>query len=360
MNEEVFMAKSEDQLWDELYDAQDLDDSVSKTSILEDLLGFAEAKNLDAVAFSIRLEIIQSTIFSGDINKALVAFTHCVAEFDAEKEYALSESFSLLWSSKWINRTVIAFPNISKKQIDDIENDIARRFDRHGFGLRAHYMFGWLNAKEMGDEEKADQKRKRWIRENIHPSHPRCVACEYHYEMLYQMESAEVEKGLHTYRSLLSSREVCNRVPLASHILALPHLNAEKDASKAAFHFASFGLEPANIDRVSLAADFLFYLLSVNDGPKALEIVTAYLGHAFKTKELDQKLSFLVAAECFLNTYDTCRFPWAHLDEVYDAKTLKAVLKNEINELAEAFDARNENRFVSSDITEKRARFSVE
>lgn len=354
------MDKNEQEIWDELYQTYQLVDSESKTAVLEGLLGIAEGKNLDAVAFSIRLEIVQSTVFSGDIEKALVAFTHCVAEFDAEKEYALAETFSVLWSSKWINRTIVAFPNITKQQIDDIENDIADRFERHGFGLRSHYMFGWLNAIEMGNQEKANRRRKQWIKETIMPGHPRCKACELHYEIHYQIQENQPEKGLNAYRSLLRSKEVCNRVPLASHVLMLPFLKPETDEGRAAFLFALFEFEPANIDRVSLAGDFLFYLLDKDDAQSALKIASNYLGPAMKTKDLDQKLHFFIAAERFFNTTNGFSFPWRHLDQEFALAELKCFLESQINRLALAFDSRNQNTFVSDYILAKRASYRLE
>ncbi len=351
----------EQEIWEALYDAYSLDDSESKTAFLENLLAEADAKNLDSLSFSIRLEIIQSTVFSGDIQKALVMFTHCIAEFDAEKEYALKETFSVLWSAKWINRMVVSFPTISKKQIESIESDIADRFQKHGFGLRAHFMFGWINAIEMGDKEKAIKRRKQWLNETCETGHQRCRACESHYEMRFQIESRNIEKGLGVYRRLLRSGDTCNLVPLASHLLALPFLGADDHESQIAFDFSVFAFDDVSIDQVSLAAQFLLHLLAIQDRKNALKIVSNYLGHAIKTNELDQKLRFFTAATCFFGSEigSTFSFPWTHLGHDYDLNSLKAFLNAEISRLASAFDLRNENNFVSNEIQSKRNAFGI-
>jgi len=81
------------------------------------------------LGFAARMCLISSAVFSGAPEKAMVAFSWCVAKSDEEPERfpMLSNQWgtSLLWMYKWItNEHLASYPQITRAQIEHSLEDM--------------------------------------------------------------------------------------------------------------------------------------------------------------------------------------------------------------------------------------------
>lgn len=346
-----------EQIWSEFREHQWDEDSISKTNLLKSLLAYSESLQALDLSFEIRIAIIQSSVFSGEIEKAVIAFTHCIAEFDAEAPYTDAHTFDLLWSSTWIHRGVVSVPTIPKKQILAISEDIEQRFEKHDFGLRAHFMKRWLNAKEMGDIEQATLYRKKWVNASVSPNHPRCKACDYHYDLMYDLEKGEIARALDKSERLFRAGHECNRVPLSTTVIILPHIEDAKTTENFE-NYVENELSKAGADLIDIVADYISYLVSIQAPERAQIFVERFISHAAHTKELDRKHNFFFAVEKFITS--TPDLKNAAIFRLLDAKSRDQALTHcvaIVDEITNAFDLRNENSVLSDKIHAVRAKF---
>src|SRR5215475_2021284 len=66
--------------------------------------------------YNARNQLIRHAVFSGFYEKALVAFSWCLAKADERPEQF--GGYQLLWHYKWIIEELIHFPKISREQMD--------------------------------------------------------------------------------------------------------------------------------------------------------------------------------------------------------------------------------------------------
>src|SRR6266540_2526844 len=82
-----------------LYEAAGLEDGPSKIALLEEAVRLADTHGDGYRGYEVRQQLIHTATFGGYPEKALVAFTWCLAQCDREREGRLD--YTMMWKYKW-------------------------------------------------------------------------------------------------------------------------------------------------------------------------------------------------------------------------------------------------------------------
>ena len=97
-----------DDLEELIREAEHLGDTVAGVTAAEDAVRAADVSGSDDQRLRAREALIQNATFTGLPDKALVAFTWCLALCDREPDEFPDER--MLWSYKWIVNSLDSFP----------------------------------------------------------------------------------------------------------------------------------------------------------------------------------------------------------------------------------------------------------
>ena len=97
--------------------AEELDEGPEKIALVEEAVREADLQRDPYLSFMVRMDLVRAAAFGDAREKAVVAFSWCLAQFDAEPQrYGGEQYFHLLWRYKWILGGMAYFPQMSKQQ----------------------------------------------------------------------------------------------------------------------------------------------------------------------------------------------------------------------------------------------------
>ncbi|HEY7423687.1 MAG TPA: hypothetical protein VH682_05525, partial [Gemmataceae bacterium] len=143
-----------------LEQADDLPFGPSRMTLLEEAVRLADAHQDSAQGNAARKKLVKTAVFSGYPEKALVAFSWRLAQSDRQPECFPEKD--LLWQYKWIVGNLAHFPQITRQQIEEALDDLARRSQRCGCGLRAVYSLRQSIAHVMHEPTLAREYYRKW------------------------------------------------------------------------------------------------------------------------------------------------------------------------------------------------------
>ena len=179
-------------------------------SILEEWIRHANTTNEIEMSYGLRREYIRECINEGMPEKAIVAFSWCMTQFDKNEE--LDDWHSLLWQYKTILELIPIFSAVSREQITQMQEDMAGRLASYGHNERtAHYYRSW-NLMRMGDYEKAMEYQEAYLAME-RTSISDCIACERDRQIELLSRMQKNDEALASAAPVLSGEMACSEVP---------------------------------------------------------------------------------------------------------------------------------------------------
>jgi hypothetical protein len=334
---------------------------ASQIMLLEEAVRLADSHGEVRLGYDARQELIQAATFSGHPEKALVAFTWCLAQFD--RDPAAFDSYRLLWRYKWILGRLPNFPQVSRRQIEDAAEDMRRRYEQFGSGLRAVYKLQMDAALDMGDWEAARAHHARWqaARRDWLAD---CPACELNREIAFQIEAGNDEQAVSLAAPIVAGRMKCAEIPHATFgKLLLPLLRLGRPEEAMRHHRRGYRLIAGNEEFLYEASEHLTFLVLTDNLAKGTTLLARHLPWALATSELARRFAFQLAARLLLGQLQgagrkrlTLRLPAslaAHREGgTYEVGALADWLDEDLRALAARFDERNSNDYFSRRIVE--------
>lgn len=334
--------------------AVELDYGPSRTALLERAVRVADAAEDPALGFEARLELVDSAEFSGEPDKALVAFTWCLAMCDADPE-RFREDDDVLWRYKWIAASLPMLPGVRRAQIEAAMADLERRYRRAGRGANAAAKIRCCNARSMGELGLAREWRERWHalgRDALSD----CRACDLADEVELQFALGEDEGGLAAAEPLLDGRLACQEVPHGTlGAVLVPELRLGRLDDAQAHHLRGYRMVAHNHDRDFLApvADHITFLALTGNHDEGLALLERHARWAVDATDGLDRLRFAAAAVLLLDRaaaggreHAALRLPplpGVHPGGRCGVDEVRAGFQTTAAELAAAFDARNGN-----------------
>lgn len=335
----------------------------AKIGYYEEAIRMADAANLIDEGYEIREMLIHDAVFGGQNDRALVAFTWCLSQFDRDPERF--DFFSLMWKFKWIVATLDQFPQISRARIEALVADMRRRYEEYGLSLRPVFHQASSLARGLGDPEAVLSNFAAW--EKL----PRdmfadCAACEQNFRVLHHDFFDEDELVLVKAQPILAGRMTCAEIPHSTYawiLRALVRLSRLEEA--VTYHKRGYRLVMKNRDFLQEVARHIEFLVLTDNLSRAATLFERHLHWALESSEKDKALEFLFASRLFLSRLVAtgratislklpASFPLFEASGKYRPAALLEHFEAEIEKLVAQFDRRNGNDFYSRKIVKNR------
>ena len=355
---------SREQLDELLGEACDLEASPAKVAILEQAVQLADSLGDVSDGYDVRQQLVDAATFGGMEDRALVAFSWCLAQSDRNPDQF--PEGDLLWKYKWILAGIADYPAIPREKIHAMENDFERRLKRNGYGLRSLYKLRMDNANEMGFLREGDAYEAKWKKAR-RDGMVDCHACELDAEVSALVGAGEYAAAIKMARPIMSGKIGCHTVPQRTYAdIIIAELSQDRlDKAGDAFE-TGYPQVAGNPDFLSTVGWHLCYLTRVLDVPRGLRLIERHLPWAGQTNNPSERMAFYSRAGTFFERIAQDRpkprkvripraLPIHNDDDRYAPNELAAWFHAEAAKLAARFDARNGNHFTSWDQADTRA-----
>jgi hypothetical protein len=341
-----------------------LEASPAKVAILEQAVQLADSLGDVEEGYGLRQELIEAATFGGMEDRALVAFSWCVAQSDKDPDRFPEDD--LLWKYKWVLASVSDYPSVSLEKIRAMEDDFERRLQRNGYGLRSLYKLRMDNANNMGFLRKGAEYEAKW-RKARRDGMVDCRACELDAEVSSLVGSGEYAEAIQAARPIMSGKIGCHTVPQRTYADIIIAELSQNRLDKAGEAFESgYPLVAGNPDFLSTIGWHLCYLTRVLDVPRGLRLIERHLPWGSQTNNPSERMAFYSRIGTFFERLAgkrpqprKVRIPAIlsiHNDEDRHAPAdLAPWFHAQAAELAARFDARNGNKFTTWDLADTHA-----
>lgn len=330
---------------------------------LEEVIRMADSEGQTDVAYEARSYLAELANAYGYPEKAIVAFSWCLTQFDKNPE--LDDPHSLIWQFKVILELIPVFSSVTRQQIESMQEDMARRLAAVGETERtAHYYRSW-NFMRMGDYDVAIKYQ------DAYTSMPRtgssdCLACERDRQVELLSRMQRDEEALKLAAPIIQGSMSCSEVPefTNAHIvrsyLRLGRIDEAVQIQKQGFQAVS-----SQNKYLGTIGDLMLPIIRIRDfdtGVRQLEKILPWCCDA-AADELRMKFysSCQLLMESLANADDSQRrfkIPqqldcWNEADS-YTPSELATWFDSQTQAIVDSFNARNGNRTYSEYVEESR------
>lgn len=332
--------------------AEALPHGSTRVGLLEEAVRLADLLVDVPLGFESRTKLIKAATFGGAPEKAMVAFTWCLAQLD--REPGRFPERDTLWQYKWVVDHLPSFPQIPRPQIQAALVDLARRFERAGSGMRPIYKLQWLVAGEMGDLDDARAAHDRWV-DSPRGDLSDCATCDRNAEVWHLVDSGRDEEALIRARPILDGSARCTVVPqstLGKVLRSLVRLGRVDEA--VTLHLRGYRMISRNRSFLYSATHHLEFLALTDNLAKGLKLFEAHFPWALETFDLSDRFRFSLTSSFLFQRLGESGKGWVRLrlprsfpefQEAgrYDVAGLVNWLDSDATGLARRFDERNGN-----------------
>jgi hypothetical protein len=348
-------------LEDQIAEARGLPAGEAKIETLERLVDLADSLGDLDTAFDVRDDLTEAAIEWGRLDKQLVAFTWCLAQFDRDPERFADWNHKLLWIYKRVLGTIAVFPTLSLAQCEAMFSDFRHRLERGGLSLSTFDDYAFRHALQLGDRALLMERFERFKRHKRLSSLD-CRACWMHFEVLYHLQIGDDETALRVAETLFQPRAVtCHLFPkLTRAVILEPLLRLGRVQEAAEHHRNGYRAIASSKGYVAYFGFHLAHLGYISDLKKALKLFEKHLGWVYENNNLAHRFAFLRGALPMLHqlkaTHSEVKlrlstdFPHFEASGVYKTVALEGVILAELRRIAALFDARNGNDFYGQRI----------
>ncbi len=323
-----------------------------------------QLQDLEA-GFLAREDLIQSAVFGGRPDLALVPFAWCLAQSDADPKRFPADRARLnpLWIYKWIIEQAAEHPEISRDKLEELLEDMSRRYSAHGGSLRSISKLRLQGALSMFDHERVPSLLQRW-EEGRRDRFTDCGACDVDCAASAQLSLGRLREARATAKRIFEGKLSCAEVPTVTYgsfIVPLWLGGQSEDASR-------LGLQlPRLIGKnraFTMAAGATLVYLHNKGSKKALKLAKKYAGWALTGDTPLRRLPLLIGlVHVFRRQCDSgyAEEQLAGLAKDETPTTYRKALsrfEHEALSLAVAFDRRNGHSRVGENVRARLDRVS--
>jgi hypothetical protein len=342
-----------------------LPEGGAKIAVFEEAVRMADVTSDIELGFAARSGLIHAAEFGGEPDKAIVAFAWCLAQCDAFP--GRFDEWSTLWAYKWTARLLTNYPHVSRSRIDEVIDDLEARFIRFGAGPSAAAKLRWDSLRWLGDVAESREWLDRW-RHLPRDFLSDCEACDIAESGSAMLQFGEFVDAMRTVKPILEGRKRCKEVPHWTYAeLLVPLVDRGELDVAAEFHERGYPLIRRNPKFLAPMADHIAYLSLVGDHGGAKSLAERHLPWVVGSRNPLHRMLLLRSVELALTriaalTPDaSIRTPADFVTSATEGgriylATVRMQVRDDLDAVASAFDARNGNSFISGLVAEYRAR----
>lgn len=330
-----------------------------RIAMLEEACQLADSTNDVDLAYDVRSELTHSATFSGRFDLALISFSWCLAQFDRNPDRF--DEHTLLWQYKWIIGNGAVFPQITRRKLEELVEDMDRRYRKAGSTMHAvtsgrrnlALHFGDLKAAQVANAE-----FRKCRRDNL----SNCAACVASENCDYHNKLGQWTRAIQSVRPVLDKRLSCAEEPhraLSRVLLPLLHLGRVDEALE--HQRQGYRLISRVSHFVREHADHLQFLVLVGQYPQAKRLFERNIKDALESVCVDERFRFFLSSRLWCDRLTNrgtkklkIQLPPQVALKKSDGGTEISELGNwcteQAKEIARQFDSRNGNKWFQSQI----------
>lgn len=328
-----------------------------RVSMHEDAVREADATGDIDLMFDARLSLLDGACFSGQNALGMPAVAWCLARYNAEPDRFGDQQFSLLWGLKNVLSNCYEYPQISKKQFNNLLADMEQLYRRTGYSMRPVHQVRRHFAVANGDRATAEAACAEFLlakRDGMAD----CLACETDSLVEYYQFLGDHEKSVHTAKKIMEGKQRCAEVPHRTYnqlLRSLVALGRDEDAER--FQTRGYRLVRTNPKFLGNVALQMLYLVQAGKLPGALKMLERHLSWALESRELRSRYLFYVAARHVLRSLAEKKpalklnlppqFPLHDESSKYESAALIRWFDDEATALGRVFDARSGTDYLT-------------
>ncbi len=331
------------------------DDSEYKTKLLMGIERQLEEYDDHFLMFDVKNCIIESAVFSGQVEIAIAystwLFTAELKVIEIHKITKINRTYS------WLLETSNFYPYFSKEKTNEFFNDFEKFCLEYDISLFNLYKYKTIVAQESGNKKLADEYYKMW--ENTRRSFffSDCKTCDISDKATYAIKSGDTIKAEEKISEVFKTDFACKEAPLFVYpTIAVYYFKLGK--FEEAYNYHILGLEGLENNKKMIypVARHMLYCANMYTN-KALDLFISYSHHLVRLTNVREKLNFYIGAYVLFNNLlsdgqDTVcmnideNLPFYSNCNDYSCYVLKNYFYDEILRLAGLFNQRNENTYV--------------
>ncbi|WP_199549022.1 hypothetical protein [Streptomyces sp. N35] len=334
---------------------------TARSARAEELSAAAERSGDAAVLRQALFALVDAYTWSSERTKALVPFSRLLQEYDRDPgAFEGWQTHSLFWSFKWVTGDIIDLPEVAIADVESWFQEMERRYRLAGHSERAVRQSEFYLAESTGDLERADRAVAGWMaarRDRM----SNCHACELGTQGRYWASRGQDEKAMDIWRPVTSGSSACREEPhrVLGYSL-LPLLRLGRFAEARTHHLKGYRLARGNDSLLRTIGQHIEFCALTGNEPRGLEILTEHAAHLGPLADSDAQLSLNGGILVLLrrlkelghSDLTAIRHGGAErtVGELYD------LLYQQARAIAERFDLRNGNTYISDRFEERVAR----
>lgn len=346
-----------------LEQAEGLKESATQIMLVEEAIRLSDSHGDRDLSFMARETLVEIATFGGYPEKALIAFSWCLAQSDKDPDYF--PELSLLWQYKWVVLSLAYFPQLTRQQINVMMEDITNRYRRLNISLRPIYNIRCRLSWAFGDHDAALSYRQLW-QKAPRDEFTNCYACELDDNVEFLLNEGKDEEAISEAAAILQGRFACAEVPHHTYArLLFPLLRTGQLEDAVTYHLKGYEMIARNRDFLNCTAEHLLFATLTDNLPHATELFSRHLSWALDTKDMFDRLQFYTAARFLLHRLQhngqeeidlrlPPNFPAQRKNDLYPTSFLQAWFDTQAREIVYAFNRRNGNSYFSDAFEESK------
>jgi hypothetical protein len=337
-----------------LAEADALPHGPTRVELCEEATRVADSHNDTALAYETREKLIEAACFGGRPDLLIVAFSWCLSTYDREPEADIS-AYQLLWRMKWVAAALPKFPDIELATIQNMLDDMERRFRDYDGSLQPVVHKRRTVALMTGDLEAATRAHKQLARMS-RTFLSDCHACELDSVAGYWMDLGKNALGVRRAEQLIASGMSCAKVPDCTYSdVLLPMVKIGRAADAMRYHRKGYPLIRRNPGDLWHWGQHIAFLALTGNDARAARLLEKHLPDVEASYDPLSALTFfrstLIVVECLADRKEKAKLrlpaesPLAQPSGEYVLADLSDRVRQRVLELSLRFDQRNGNSY---------------
>ena len=355
------MNETSAQVYQLIAQSLDFEDGDEQISLREEAVRLADLEGDLKLQYFAREVYVRACIFGGATDKALVAFSWLLAQFD--RNPGQFDQWAIIWKYKWIVGLIGNFPQVPRTQIYEMLDDLAQRCLKAGYGLRAVYNHRYRLEKFWDNKDEAI-KYFRKMGEQPRDAVSNCPVCETDDRVSFSIYCGDDDRALELADPILIGRDKCGTVPHRTYAnLLLPLVRLGRQPEALGYHRKGYGLISGNPSFLDKVSDHLIFLALTENFDRAVALFEKHYPWTEINRDVYYHFRFFRAAwllfEMLAESQEVSpglnlprSFPLYSESGDYDPARLAAWCKEKAEAIAGRFDRRNETDFFMRTIAE--------
>jgi hypothetical protein len=346
------MTNPHDQVAKLLTEAEELPAGPEKVELYAEAARYADSHSEIGLGVQVRQQLLDAALDGGQPDRMAVAFSWLLARSDALPDLVPPDE--ILWQYRWVISELSQFPQIPRKQIEDMIADMACRYQSAGMSLRPVHLLRMNTMLMFRDGAGATAAL------SLFQNAPRDEWCdnsrtEESFTISYLLFLKRDEEAIKRCPQVLAGRcDDAHFFGIESAELLDPLLRLGRLADAIRIQKSGYRYVARKHRYLDSVGSHIEFLALIDNFPAAIKAFEDHAAFALETKMLSDRFDFFRSVTILVGRLRRSgnrsyrfrlpkAFPVANVNRLYDLAELEDWLRADVAALGRKFDLRNGN-----------------